>query len=230
MGSSASSTLWRFPAVLVRFDCGRPWRAAHPAAQDEHIGHGFRVFRGNLGLLHPAAGSDAALAPPHGRCEVFFTRTVGFGFAYWYERLDVDDFSTIDANGSVAVAPATGTVRVDYLGALITGYGARPYRGNTASVRLLYLFSSHGQHGPHGSARVVRGRTDRLPGHRVRAPCGPLHLQAGRRHHDQDCDGMASKQPARGEVGPSGAAPLGSLGSSLQILASPCRRTCGSGR
>ena len=40
----------------------------------------------------------------------FFTRTVGVGFAYWYERLDVADFATIDANGSVAFTPPTGTV------------------------------------------------------------------------------------------------------------------------
>jgi MtrB/PioB family decaheme-associated outer membrane protein len=70
----------------------------------------------------------------------FFTRTVGIGFAYWYERLNVEDFATIDANGSAAFTPPTGTVRVDYLGALITGYNPRDYRGNTVSVRLLYLF------------------------------------------------------------------------------------------
>ncbi len=70
----------------------------------------------------------------------FFTRTVGVGFAYWYEKLDVMDFATIDANGSVAFTAPTGTVRVDYLGGLMTGYAARDYRGSTASVRLLYLF------------------------------------------------------------------------------------------
>jgi hypothetical protein len=70
----------------------------------------------------------------------FVTRTVGVGFAYWYEKLDVRDFATIDANGSVGFTTPTGTPRVDYLGGLITGYGARDYSGSTASIRLLYLF------------------------------------------------------------------------------------------
>jgi MtrB/PioB family decaheme-associated outer membrane protein len=70
----------------------------------------------------------------------FITRTVGVGFAYWYEKLDVRDFATIDANGSVAFTTPTGTPRVDYLGGLITGYGARDYNGSTASIRLLYIF------------------------------------------------------------------------------------------
>ena len=70
----------------------------------------------------------------------FFREDVGIGFAYWYEKLNVRDFATIDANGSVGFTPATGTVRVDYLGGLITGYNPRDYKGNTAFVRLLYLF------------------------------------------------------------------------------------------
>jgi hypothetical protein len=65
---------------------------------------------------------------------------IGIGFAYLYEKLNVTDFATIDANGSVGFTPATGTVRTDYLGGLITGYNPRNYRGNTAYVRLLYLF------------------------------------------------------------------------------------------
>lgn len=63
---------------------------------------------------------------------------MGLGFTWWYEKLDV--YAAIDANGSVGFTPETGTVRVDYLGGLITGYGARPYTGNTAFVRILYLF------------------------------------------------------------------------------------------
>jgi hypothetical protein len=70
----------------------------------------------------------------------FIDARVGIGFAYWYEKLDVRDYAAIDANGSVGFTPETGTVRVDYLGGLITGYNARPYTGNTAFVRLLYLF------------------------------------------------------------------------------------------
>jgi hypothetical protein len=33
-----------------------------------------------------------------------------------------------------------GTPRIDLLGELSTGYGNRPYAGNTAFVRLLYRF------------------------------------------------------------------------------------------
>jgi MtrB/PioB family decaheme-associated outer membrane protein len=65
---------------------------------------------------------------------------IAIGFAYWYEKLNVRDFATIDGNGSVAFTPATGTARVDYLGGLITGYSPRDYRGNTAFIRLLYFF------------------------------------------------------------------------------------------
>ncbi len=115
----------------------------------------------------------------------FFTRTVGIGFAYWYERLDVADFATVDANGWVAFTPPTGTVRVDYLGGLMTGYGARDYRGNTASVCLLYLLLVHGRRRPHGTARVVRGRTDDYANTGFARPCGLLHLQAFRRDHDR---------------------------------------------
>jgi MtrB/PioB family decaheme-associated outer membrane protein len=70
----------------------------------------------------------------------FFTRQVGLGFGWLYEKLDVEDFATIDANGSVGFTAATGTVRTDYLGGLIVGYNPRDYRGNTAFLRVLYLF------------------------------------------------------------------------------------------
>ena len=70
----------------------------------------------------------------------FFTKQVGVGVGYYYEKLDVFDFATIDANGSVAFKGETGTPRIDYLGSLITGYGARPYDGQNVYVRLLYRF------------------------------------------------------------------------------------------
>ena len=70
----------------------------------------------------------------------FFRADVGIGFSYWYEKLNVRDFATIDANGSVGFTPETGTVRVDYLGAVITGDNPRDYKGNRAFLRLLYLF------------------------------------------------------------------------------------------
>ena len=66
--------------------------------------------------------------------QYFFVPRVGVGVDYWYERLDVKDFNTLDIPGQ------PGTPRIDYLGEISTGYGSRPYRGNTAFVRLLYLF------------------------------------------------------------------------------------------
>jgi len=62
----------------------------------------------------------------------YFHRQVGLGIGYWYEKLDVVDFSTVDLT--------TGTPRIDYLGEISTGYGNRPYRGSTGFVRLIYLF------------------------------------------------------------------------------------------
>jgi MtrB/PioB family decaheme-associated outer membrane protein len=66
--------------------------------------------------------------------QYFFVPRVGVGVDYWYERFNVRDFDTIDIPGQ------PGTPRIDYLGEISTGYGNRPYRGNTAFIRLLYLF------------------------------------------------------------------------------------------
>jgi len=66
--------------------------------------------------------------------QYFFVPRVGVGVDYWYERFNVRDFNTIDIPGQ------PGTPRIDYLGEISTGYGNRPYRGNTVFVRLLYLF------------------------------------------------------------------------------------------
>jgi hypothetical protein len=65
---------------------------------------------------------------------------VGIGFGLLYENQDNLDFSTIDANGSVGFTSPTDTARIDYLGGLITGYGARPYRGFSTFIRLLFQF------------------------------------------------------------------------------------------
>ena len=67
-------------------------------------------------------------------CSNFFTSKVGVGLGYWYEKLGVSDYATIDLPGQ------PGTPRIDYLGEISTGYGTRPYKGNTAFLRLLYLF------------------------------------------------------------------------------------------
>lgn len=70
----------------------------------------------------------------------FFAKNVGVGLGYYYEKLDISDFNTIDTNGSVGFTAATGEPRLEYLGGLITGYGNRPYDGQNVYVRLLYLF------------------------------------------------------------------------------------------
>ena len=67
-------------------------------------------------------------------CSYFFQKQVGIAIGYWYEKFDVSDFATLDLPG------AAGTPRIDSLGELSTGYGNRPYTGNTAFVRLLYRF------------------------------------------------------------------------------------------
>ena len=70
----------------------------------------------------------------------FFNKKVGVGLGYYFEKLDIVDFSVIDTNGSVAFTPPTGVPRIDWLGVLLTGYGPRPYTGSTGFVRLLYKF------------------------------------------------------------------------------------------
>ena len=70
----------------------------------------------------------------------YFTAKVGVGFGWYYDKLDVSDWATIDTNGPVGFFPATGTPRIDWLGSINTGYGVRPYSGNTATIRLLYKF------------------------------------------------------------------------------------------
>ena len=64
----------------------------------------------------------------------YFQKQVGVAFGYWFEKFDVSDWATVDVPGQA------GTPRIDYLGEISTGYGNRPYQGNTAFVRLLYRF------------------------------------------------------------------------------------------
>ena len=70
----------------------------------------------------------------------YLTPTIGIGFGYWYEKQTISDWNTIDSNGPVGFTEATGTPRIDWLGGLLTGYGNRPYDGQTVFVRLLYRF------------------------------------------------------------------------------------------
>ena len=72
--------------------------------------------------------------------QYFLNAHAGLGVGYYFEKLDVVDFNTIDTNGSVAFAGATGDPRIDYLGGLLMGYGNRPYTGSTVYVRALYRF------------------------------------------------------------------------------------------
>jgi MtrB/PioB family decaheme-associated outer membrane protein len=70
----------------------------------------------------------------------FLTPSVGVGVGYWYDKQEVSDWNTLDSNGPVGFTQATGTPRIDWLGGLMSGYGNRPYEGQTAFVRLLYRF------------------------------------------------------------------------------------------
>jgi MtrB/PioB family decaheme-associated outer membrane protein len=72
--------------------------------------------------------------------QYYFVPKVGVGFGWYYEKLDISDYNTIDSNGSVGFTPATGVPRIDYLGELSLGYGNRPYKGNTGTIRLIYKF------------------------------------------------------------------------------------------
>jgi hypothetical protein len=70
----------------------------------------------------------------------YLSPKLGIGVGYWYEDLSVSDWNTIDTNGPVGFSDATGTPRIDWLGGLVTGYGNRPYTGNTFFVRALVRF------------------------------------------------------------------------------------------
>jgi MtrB/PioB family decaheme-associated outer membrane protein len=70
----------------------------------------------------------------------FVSPKLGIGVGYWFEKLSVEDWSTIDTNGPVGFSDATGTPRIDWFGGLTTGYGNRPYDGNTFFIRALVRF------------------------------------------------------------------------------------------
>ena len=72
--------------------------------------------------------------------QYLFNTRVGVGVGYYFEKLDVVDFNTVDTNGPVGFAPGTDDPRLDWLGGLTLGYGNRPYTGNTVYVRALYRF------------------------------------------------------------------------------------------
>ncbi|HEX2462910.1 MAG TPA: MtrB/PioB family outer membrane beta-barrel protein [Vicinamibacterales bacterium] len=72
--------------------------------------------------------------------QYFFSNRTGFGFGYYFEKLDVVDFNTLDTNGPVGFTAETGDPRIDWLGGLVTGYGNRPYTGHSVYLRALYRF------------------------------------------------------------------------------------------
>jgi MtrB/PioB family decaheme-associated outer membrane protein len=72
--------------------------------------------------------------------QYFFSSRVGVGVGYYFEKLDVVDFNTLDTNGPLGFAPETDDPRLDWLGGLTLGYGNRSYTGNTAYLRVLFRY------------------------------------------------------------------------------------------
>lgn len=74
-----------------------------------------------------------------------FSEKLGFGAAWWYEKFEVEDYATINSAGPQTLprpelGAQTDVARNDWLGSLLTGYGNRPYTGNTVFVRMFYMF------------------------------------------------------------------------------------------
>jgi hypothetical protein len=98
------------------------------------------VALASLGQFIPLPDVDNAWHRLNADVQYFFTARAGIGAGYYFEKLDVEDFNTIDTGGPVGFAPETGDPRLDWLGGLTLGYGNRPYTGNTGYVRFLYRF------------------------------------------------------------------------------------------
>jgi MtrB/PioB family decaheme-associated outer membrane protein len=72
--------------------------------------------------------------------QYFFSNRTGVGLGYYFESLDVVDFNTVDTNGPIGFFPETDEPRIDWLGAVNTGYGNRSYTGHSVYLRALYRF------------------------------------------------------------------------------------------
>lgn len=70
----------------------------------------------------------------------YLTSNVGIGVGYWYDKLEITDWNTLDSAGPAGIFGADGIPRIDWLGGLMTGYGNRPYSGGRVFARLLYRF------------------------------------------------------------------------------------------
>jgi len=73
------------------------------------------------------------------------SKKLGLGASYWYEKLDVADFATINTAGPQTLprpdlGAQTDTPRFDWLGSINTGYAVRPYKGQTLFLRMFYNF------------------------------------------------------------------------------------------
>jgi len=73
------------------------------------------------------------------------SKNLGLGASYWYEKLDVEDFATINTAGPQTLprpelGAQTETPRFDWLGTINTGYAVRPYKGQTFFLRMFYNF------------------------------------------------------------------------------------------
>jgi MtrB/PioB family decaheme-associated outer membrane protein len=93
-----------------------------------------------LGQFIPLPDVDNTWQRLRADVQYFLTSHAGIGVGYYFEKLEIADYNTIDTNGPVGFAPATGDPRIDWLGGLVTGYGNRPYNGQTVYLRVLYRF------------------------------------------------------------------------------------------
>jgi hypothetical protein len=91
-----------------------------------------------LGQFIPLPDVDNTWHRASADVQYFFAGRVGVGVGYYLEKFDITDFNTIDSGGPVGFAPQDETRRIDWLGGLITGYGNRPYTGQTGYLRLIY--------------------------------------------------------------------------------------------
>jgi hypothetical protein len=122
---------------------------------DQNFTHGGPRITGLAATTPPATGQFVPLPNVTNTWQrftadlkFFFTPRIGLGVGYYYEKLDIEDFATIDSSGSIfglnpvstSTVAQSGVPRLDYLGEIMTGYMNRPYSGYNVFVRGLYRF------------------------------------------------------------------------------------------